>query len=226
MAGSWPWPAAEIRDSLTAIFAACGRPLTKRFATRHGGVAKIGYPNVAEFRAVPLPFEGFDGFAAVLEMVTADGRAAVIRAAPGRWYPTDGGPTFRLASPQPSLVHARSGKRVPAATIKQRQLQADGTNYLDIVYLPMFEERPRAWVILDVDRPAVPAHLARRLGRSSRRRGRARPRAAAGTVPQLVLLVVGLELGSSADPRRPRAVGPDQAQARLPARSPPIAAAS
>ena len=151
--------AAEIRDSLTAIFAACGRPLTKRFATRHGGVAKVGYPHVAEFRAVPLPFEGFDGFVAVLEKLAADGRAAVIRAVPGRWYPTDGGSTFRLASPQPSLVHARSGKRVPAATIKQRQLQADGTNYLDIVYLPMFEERPRAWVIMDVDRPAVPAHL-------------------------------------------------------------------
>ncbi len=151
---------AEVGCSLTAVFDARGRALTKRFEVRRGQLVKTGYPNVAEFQAVRLPFEGFDGFAAVLEMVAADGRAAVIRAEPGRWYPQDGSPAFRLLSPQPSLVYAGSGRRVSAATIKQQKLRADGADHLDVVFLPMFEERPRAWVILDIDRPAVPAHLA------------------------------------------------------------------
>ena len=151
--------AVEVSDSLTVLFDARGRALTKSYTLREGRLVKLGYPNVAEFRAARLPFRGFDAFAAVLRMVEADGRAAIIRAEPGRWYPADGGPAFRLLSPQPTLVYARSGKRVAGTTIKQQKLTADGVEVLDVVFLPTLEERPRAWVILDIDRPAVPAHL-------------------------------------------------------------------
>jgi hypothetical protein len=155
-----PVAAAEVSDSLTVLFDARGRALTKSYALRDGRLVKQGYPDVAEFRAVRLPFSGFDGFAAVLEMVVTDGRAAVIRAEPGRWYPADGGPAFRLLGPQPTLVYARSGRRVPGKTIKQHKLVADGVDYLDVIFLPTLEERARAWAILDIDRPAVPPHLA------------------------------------------------------------------
>ena len=102
--------------------------------------------------------DGIASLAAVLDAVVTDGHAAVIRGAPGRFYPRDGSPAFRLLQPQAGLASARTGARISQQQIRKYSLVADEHRYA-VTWLPTFEDRPRSWVIFDVDRVPVPDHL-------------------------------------------------------------------
>jgi hypothetical protein len=90
--------------------------------------------------------------------VVADGHAAVIRGAPGKFYPRDGSSAFRLLQPQQGLASAKTGARISQRQIRTRGLVTDDYRYA-VTWLPTFEDRPRSWVIFDVDRVRVPDHL-------------------------------------------------------------------
>jgi hypothetical protein len=63
--------------------------------------------------------DGIASLAAVLDAVVRDGHAAVIRGAPGKFYPRDGSPAFRLLRPQEALVAARTGARISNYAIRK-----------------------------------------------------------------------------------------------------------
>ena len=95
----------------------------------------------------------------VLDAVVTDGHAAVIRGAPGKFYPRDGSPAFRLLQPQEGPGQ-RQDRRTDLAT-RDPQIQPRGRrrHRYAVTWLPTFEDRPRSWVIFDVDRVPVPDHL-------------------------------------------------------------------
>ena len=146
-------------DSLTVVQDARSRPLTKSFRRVGGRIVKGAYPNASEFRALEVEIEGIRSLAAVLDAVVMDGHAAVIRGAPGKFYPRDGLPAFRLLQPQEGLASAQTGARISQQQIRTRGLQADGEHRYAVTWLPTFEDCPRCWTILDVDRVPVPDHL-------------------------------------------------------------------
>jgi hypothetical protein len=92
--------------------------------------------------------------------VVVGGGAAVIRAAPGRFYPRNGSPAFRLLRPQEGQVAAQTGARISQEQIRKHKLEPDGAHRYAVTWLPTFEDRPRSWVIFDVDCLPVPDHLA------------------------------------------------------------------
>jgi hypothetical protein len=147
-------------DSLTLVRDAQGRALTKRYHLRGGRLVKNNYPNAAEVVARDVPVAGIDSLAAVLDSVTAEGSAAVIRGVPGKFYPRNGHPAFRLLRPQEGQAAARTGARVSPERIRCNKLEPDGVHRYAATWLPTFEDRPRSWVIFDVDRIPVPDHMA------------------------------------------------------------------
>ena len=147
------------RDSLTVVQDARGRPLTKSFRRLGGRTVKGTYPNASEFRAYVVVVDGITSLAAVLDAVVTDGHAAVIRGAPGKFYPRDGSPAFRLLQPQEGLASAKTGARISQQQIRARGLEPDAEHRYAVTWLPTFEDRPRCWVIFDVDRIPVPEHL-------------------------------------------------------------------
>jgi hypothetical protein len=151
--------AARGHDSLTVVQDARGRPLTKSFRRLGDRIVKGSYPNASEFRAYVVEVDGIACLAAVVDAVATDGHAAVIRGAPGRLYPRDGAPAFRLLQPQEGLASAKTGARISQQQIRDRGLEADGEHRYAVTWLPTFEDRPRSWVIFDVDRIPVPDHL-------------------------------------------------------------------
>ena len=146
-------------DSLTVVQDARGRPLTKSFHARGGRIVKGTYPNVSEFSRTEVEVDGIASLAAVLDGVVTDGHAAVIRGAPGKFYPRDGSPAFRLLQPQEGLASAKTGARISQQQIRTHNLEPDGVHRYAVTWLPTFEDRPRSWVIFDVDRVPVPDHL-------------------------------------------------------------------
>ena len=98
--------------------------------------------------------------AAVLDAVVSDGHAAVIRGKPSQFYPRNGSPVFRLLRPQEGLVAARTGARISNYAIRKHNLEPDHDNRWAVTWLPMFEDAYRHWTIFDVDRVAVPEHMA------------------------------------------------------------------
>ena len=148
-------------DSLTVVRDARGRALTKRYHLRGDRLVKSNYPNVAEVVATEVPVDGIDSLAAALDSVTAGGIAAVIRGAPGKFYPCNGHPAFRLLRPQEGQAAARTGARISPELIRRNKLEPDGVHRYAATWLPTFEDRPRSWVIFDVDRVPVPEHVAR-----------------------------------------------------------------
>jgi len=146
-------------DSLTVVQDARGRPLTKSFRQLGGRIVKGTYPNASEFRAIVVVVDGITSLAAVLDAVVMDGHAAVIRGAPGKFYPRDGSPAFRLLQPQEGLASAKTGARISQQQIRARGLEPDEEHRYAVTWLPTFEDSPRSWVIFDVDRIAVPEHL-------------------------------------------------------------------
>jgi hypothetical protein len=147
-------------ECITFVVHVQGRPLTKTFRCRGVKLVKGVYPNVAEFRAVTTPVNDIESLAGMLTAVADDGIAAVIRGAPGRFYPENGAPVFRLLHPQEGLASAKSGARISQYAIRKDNLEPDCDNRWAVTWLPMFEDRPRSWVIFDVDRIPVPEHLA------------------------------------------------------------------
>jgi hypothetical protein len=146
-------------ETITFLVDVRGRPLTKSFRRVGGKLVKGAYPNVAEFRAVAVPVNDIVSMAAALTAVTGDGTAAAIRGTPGKFYPTNGAPAFRLLYPQEGLVAARTGARIPLEKIRKENLKPDDDTLWAVTWLPMFEDAPRHWAIFDVDRVPVPEHL-------------------------------------------------------------------
>jgi hypothetical protein len=147
-------------DSLTVLRDARGRALTKRYHLRGGRLVKSNYPNVAEVVATELPVDGIDSLAAALDSVTAGRIAAVIRGVPGKFYPRNGHPAFRLLRPQEGQAAAQTGARISPELIRNNKLEPDGVHRYPATWLPTFEDRPRSWVIFDVDRVPVPELMA------------------------------------------------------------------
>jgi hypothetical protein len=147
-----------VNDSLTVVQDAGGRRLTKSFR-RHGNqIIKSSYPNASEFRAFVVELDGIASLATVRDEVATNGHEAVIRGAPGRFYPGNGSPAFRLLQPQEGLASAKTGARISQHAIRRYGPLADEHRYA-VTWLPTFEDRPRCWVIFDVDRVRVPDHL-------------------------------------------------------------------
>jgi hypothetical protein len=146
-------------DSLTVVQDAAGRPLTKSFRRLGSRIVKGSYPHSAEFRVYVVEVEGIAPLASVLDAVVADGHAAVIRGAPGKFYPQNGSPALRLLRPQEGLVAARTGARISNYAIRKYNLQPDRDNRWAVTWLPTFEDCPRSWVVFDVDRIPVPSHM-------------------------------------------------------------------
>jgi hypothetical protein len=152
--------AADATDAITVVRDAQRRALTKRYHLRGDRLAKSNYPNVAEVFAEVVPVDGIDSLADVLERVSAGGAAAVIRGAPGKFYPRNGSAAFRLLRPQGGLAAAATGARVPHEQIRKHGIEPDGEHFYAATWLPTFEEHPRHWLICDVDHIPVPEHLA------------------------------------------------------------------
>jgi hypothetical protein len=146
-------------DTVTLLQDVRGRPLTKSFRRVGGRIVKGGYPNASEFRAFEVEVDGIVSLAKVLDDVATDGHAAVIRGAPGKFYPRDGSPAFRLLQPQAGLASAKSGARISQQRIRAGRLEPDEEHRYAVTWLPTFEDRPHCWVIFDVDRIPVPEHL-------------------------------------------------------------------
>jgi hypothetical protein len=147
-------------ESITFLVDAQGRALTKSLRWLGGKLIKGAYPNIAEFKAVEPSVDGIESLAGMLTAVADDGKAAAIRGAPGRFYPTNGAPAFRLLHPQEGLASAKTGARISQYAIRKSNLAADHDNRWAVTWLPMFEDRPRRWTIFDVDRVPVPEHMA------------------------------------------------------------------
>jgi hypothetical protein len=145
-------------ETITCVRDAAGRPLTKSYRFDAGRIVRSNYPNTSEFRAVEVEVEGIASLAAVLDAVVRDGYAAVIRGAAGKFYPRDGSSAFRLLQPQEGLASAKTGARISQRQIRTRGLVADDYRYA-ATWLPTFEDRPRSWVIFDVDHVPVPDPL-------------------------------------------------------------------
>ena len=146
-------------DTVTLLQDVRGRPLTKSFRRVGARIVKRSYPSTSEFRAFEVEVFGIRSFAKVLDEIAADGHAAVIRGARGRFHPRNGSPAFRLLQPQEGLASATTGARISQQQIRLRNLQPDDEHRYAVTWLPTFEDRPRRWVILDVDRVRAPDHL-------------------------------------------------------------------
>jgi hypothetical protein len=146
-------------ETITILQDAAGRPLTKFYRRIGTRIVKDTYPNAAEFRAFVAQIHSIRSLAAVLDEVATDGHAALIRGAPGRFYPRNGSPAFRLLQPQEGLARARTGARISQRQIRIHNLQPDEEHRYAVIWLPTFEERARRWVIFDIDRVRVPDHL-------------------------------------------------------------------
>jgi hypothetical protein len=147
-------------DTLTVVRDAHRGPLTKRYELRGGRLIKSAYPNVAEVIAVEVPVHDIGSLATALDSVVTGGVAAVIRGVPGKFHPRRALPTFRLLRPQEGQAASRTGRRISPERIRREQLEPDGTHRYAATWLPTFEDRPRFWLILDVDRVPVPEPMA------------------------------------------------------------------
>jgi hypothetical protein len=154
-----PAQADNSHDCLTLLQDARGRPLSKSFRRLDGRIVKSGYANASEFRAIEVEVDGIVSLATVLDAVVADGHAAVIRGAPGRFCPRDGSAVFRLLQPQTGLASAKTGARISQQRIRSCKLEPDEERRYAVTWLPTFEDRARSWVIFDIDCVPVPDHL-------------------------------------------------------------------
>ena len=147
-------------ETITLLQDVRGRPLTKSYRRAGSRIAKGSYPNASEFQTFEVEVDGIASFAKMLDEVAADGHAALIRGAPGRFHPRNGSPAFRLLQPQEGLASAKTGARISQQQIRAHNLQPDEEHRWAVIWLPTFQDRPRCWVIFDVDRVRAPDHLA------------------------------------------------------------------
>ena len=147
-------------ETITLLQDVRGRPLSKSFRRVGTRIVKRSYPSTSEFRAFEVEVDGIASLAKVLDEVAAHGHAALIRGVPGRFYPRNTSPAFRLLQPQEGLATAKTGARISQHQIRTRNLQPDQEHRYAVTWLPTFEDRPRCWVIFDVDRVRALGHLA------------------------------------------------------------------
>ena len=152
--------AGDAADAITCLQDARGRPLTKSFRQAGGKISKSTYPSAGEFRAVVLEVDSIESLATALDAVVVAGHGAVIRGAPGALHPRNGSAAYRLLWPQEGQVSAKTGARISQQQIRKQNLEPDGVHRYAVTWLPTFEDRPRRWVIFDVDRVPVPEHMA------------------------------------------------------------------
>jgi hypothetical protein len=131
-----------IIDTVTLLQDVRGRPLTKSFRRVGSRIVKDSYPDASEFRAFEVEVYGIASLAAVLDQVAADGHAAAIRGAVGRFHPRNGSPAFRLLQPQEGLASAKTGARISQHQIRKHNLERDHDNRWAVTWLPMFETAP------------------------------------------------------------------------------------
>jgi hypothetical protein len=100
---------------------------------------KLGTEKAARFCYEPLECRGARDFFAKMSGLKRHRDRCVIRAAPGRWFPDDGKPVFRLSDAQPAYMdNAGAGPRVLPGKVKQagREPEIDDT-LLRAIMLPM-----------------------------------------------------------------------------------------
>lgn len=137
------------RPSRITILQAVGKRLCKSYRRdHHGNIVKIGYDRAAEFRTAVYTFVGLDGLADLLRWLHRQPDRCVIRAAPGPWHP----------GPQHAVLR-RHRPQVEYADDHGRFHKTEAGRRWPVTVLPMFEEQPTDWLLLDVDRARLPAGL-------------------------------------------------------------------
>ena len=99
---------------------------------------------------------------------------------------------------------AQTGARISHEQIRKNNLEPDGVHRYAVTWLPTFEDRPRRWVIFDVDRIPVPEHMADDWVDEPEAAVEHVLGTAARAVPVRNLLVVDLQLGRGAGAERAR----------------------
>src|SRR3954451_18720653 len=133
------------------VLRSVGRKRLVKLYTADG--RKLGTEKAARFRYEPRECRGPRGFFALLSELERCRDRCIIRAVPGRWFPDDGKPVYRLTNGQSAYIdQAGSGRRVVPEDVRKQKREAkiDDT-LLRATMLPMFAEEPTWWVLLDFE---------------------------------------------------------------------------
>ena len=149
--------------SRITVLQAPGKRLTKVYETDHKSkVTKQSYDDAKYFRTEIREFQGVDGLAAVLRKLGSRTDCCVIRAAPGRLHLGPERDVRRLNCATVELVDARGRfhklERKGPAKARQEADVAAGRLFW-VTALPMFEEVPSDWLLLDFDKLQTPAGI-------------------------------------------------------------------
>src|SRR4051812_1344914 len=130
------------------VLRAPGKRLVKTYLADGG---KRGTDKAASFLVERPEVRGARGFFALLSGLERHPDRCVIRGAPGRWFPADGGSVHRLLHPQPAYADAR-GRRVTAEEARAFGRAPEvGETLFDAIFLPAFGEEATCWVLLDLE---------------------------------------------------------------------------
>ena len=125
-------------------------------------MAKATYDKAAEFQTLVREFCGIEGFAELLRWLQRRPDLCVIRGAPGRWHPGACQAVLRRAYARQEFADCRGRFHAPArkgtAEVWQRQ-QVEAGRLHPVTVLPMFEEQPTDWLLLDFEGVTLPAGL-------------------------------------------------------------------
>ena len=89
------------------VLRSVGRKRLVKLYTADG--RKLGTEKAARFYHEPRECRGPRGFFALLSELERHRDRCLIRAVPGRWFPEDGGPVFRLTNAQPAYIDRTGG---------------------------------------------------------------------------------------------------------------------
>jgi hypothetical protein len=153
--------AAPTELSRLTILRAPGRHLTKSYGRdRNDKIIKRSYDNPKWFHAEVREFNGIDGLADQLRSLQGQTDRCVIRALPGGHFPEDGKPVRRLLHPEEEVVDGRGNFHPvaidPAARARQ-EADIAAERLFPVCAVPMFEEQPSSWLLLDIDKIMAPA---------------------------------------------------------------------
>jgi hypothetical protein len=150
-----------MKPSRITVLQARGKRLTKRyFRGREGRIAKQSYDNAKHFLTQVREFDSIDALADLLRELQGRADCCVIRGAPGRWHPGPGRQVLRRLYPKVEFADSRGNFHPPAKNGAARDRQeADiaAERLWPVTVLPMFEEQPIDWLLLDFDTVSAPA---------------------------------------------------------------------
>ena len=132
------------------ILRARGKRLVKTF-TADG--RKLGTDKAARFRVFRPKVQTPAEFFALLCSLEGHRDRCVIRARPGKWFPADEAEpeVYRLLHPQ-SAYATVDGRRVTKEQVRKAGREPEiGETLFECTALPMFEEEPTWWVLLDFE---------------------------------------------------------------------------